>query len=225
MAGNLRAFLAELMGTFAWVLFVAGAVCTDASLDGALGPAGIAMAQGVALAAVFGVFGPYSIGLFNPAFTIALACLKRVEIGKAALCLLCQLLGAVLAALLLKQIFSHLLLAGEPPYLGTPLASAVGFRSATLLEAVITFFLAVAAYRATEDTGMPSVAPRAIVVGAVAAAAAFVAGPLTGAAMNPARAFGPAVVTGFWSQHYVYWVGPLAGAVGGMALSRFLFDR
>lgn len=221
MAGNLRVFLAELAGTFGWVFFCGGAVCADAALHGRLGPAGVALAQGLAVASIFGSLGKHTLGLCNPAFTAALALLRRVDPVKAALCLVCQLLGAVLAALLLSQLFAHAPVVSEPPYLGAPIPNGIGFRGATILEAVSTFFLAAAAWRVWRVAS----ASRALVLGAVAAAAALVGGQLSGAAMNPARAFGPAVVTGYWSLHYVYWAGPLAGALLGISFAHYLFEK
>ncbi|MFH2201890.1 MAG: aquaporin [Elusimicrobiota bacterium] len=225
MAGNLRAFLAELLGTFAWVLFAAGAVCTDAALGGRIGPLGIAAAQGLAIAAVFGLFGRYSPGMFNPAFTLALAAIKRLDRVKAVLCLVCQLLGATLAGLLLAKLFAHYPIIEEPPFLGTPMAAGLGFRGATMLEAVLTFFLALAARRAWGDPDHGARGAAILVVGATAFAATLLGGPLSGAALNPAHAFGPAVASGYWTQHYVYWVGPLAGAIAGLSLSEFMFEK
>lgn len=220
MAGNLRAFIAEFVGAFGWVFLAAGAVCADAATHGTLGPTGVALAQGLGVAAMFGMLGRHSPGLFNPALTLGLAAARRIDWVKAALALVCQLLGAACASLLLAQIFEATLPAALPPHLGTPTLTGLGFRGATLLEAVCTFFLALAAMG-----GGRSVAARALVVGAAAAAAALVAGPLTGAALNPARAFGPAVASGFWTCHYVYWFGPAAGAAAAAFLTRFVFDR
>lgn len=217
MAGNIRALVAELVGTFGWVLFVAGAACADALAGGRLGPGGQALAQGLAVAGVYGVFGRYSAGLFNPAFTAALVAARRLDWVKAALCLLCQLLGAALAGLFLATIFGA---ADRPPFLGAVVPS-LDFRAATLVEAVLAFFLAAAARTASQDRRLGG---GALTVGAVAAAASLVGGPLTGAAMNPARAFGPAVASGLWRMHYVYWVGPLAGAMAGIWLAR-LYEK
>lgn len=120
MAGNLRAFVSELVGTFGWVLFAAGAVCADAALGGRIGPAGVAVAQGLGVAVVFGLFGRHSPGLFNPAFTLALAVFKRLDWGKAALCLVCQLLGAAVAGIFLAKIYSHFPIINDPPLSGRP---------------------------------------------------------------------------------------------------------
>lgn len=227
MAGNLRAFLAELAGTFAWVFFGAGAVCADAASGGRLGPLGLALSQGLTVAFVFGLFGRHSPGLFNPAFAWALAATRRLDPARAALALVCQLFGAALAGLLLAQLFSHTAVVSEPPYLGAPMPSSLlGFRGATLLEAVLTFFLALAAYGAFGGGSDPGRwGTRALVLGTGACVCALVGGPLSGAILNPARAFGPAVASGYWTQHYVYWVGPAAGALLGMGLAHALFER
>lgn len=222
MAGSIRALLAEFIGTFAWVSFGAGAVCADSLSGGRLGPAGIGLCQGLAVAAVFALFGRRAQGLFNPAVTSALVLFRRLSPGQALLCLLSQLLGAALAGLFLAGAFSRAEISSASPFLGACLP-AVGFRAATLIEAVLTFFMAAAVGRALESRTEDHAA-WSLVVGAVVSAATLTAYPLTGAALNPARAFGPAVATGQWSQHYVYWVGPVAGAVLGIAAARFLFS-
>ncbi|MFA5140759.1 MAG: aquaporin [Elusimicrobiota bacterium] len=217
MAGTLRSLLAEFLGTFIWVFFAAGAICADAALEGGLGALGVALGQGLAMAAAFGLFGG-SPGMFNPAVTLALAAFRRLEIVKAALCLVCQLLAAAAAGLLLSAAFSHAHISSEPPFLGVPTLNGMGFRAATLLEAVLTFFLSVACV-ASQGKSNPT---RALVVGSLGCAASLVLGAFCGAAMNPARAFGPAVASGYWSFHYVYWAGPLAGAALGVGAANLL---
>jgi glycerol uptake facilitator-like aquaporin len=227
MAGNIRALIAEFLGTFAWVFFAAGVVCSDASLGGTIGPVGAALGVGLTVAAVFGIFGRAARGQFNPAFTLGLVAARRLDIVQGALCLVSQLLGASLAGLFLAKAFAHAPIIAEPPFLGAPIPSGVGYRGASLLEAVATMMLAMAVYApgAADRSGRAASIFGAIAAGAVAAAAALVIGPLTGAALNPARAFGPALATGYWHQHYVYWAGPLAGGAAGMGLSRLLFEK
>ncbi len=227
MAGNLRALIAEFFGTFTWVFLAAGVVCSDASLGGTIGPTGIALGVGLTVAAVFGIFGPAARGQFNPAFTLGLVATRRLDIVQGVLCLVCQLLGAALAGLFLAKAFAHAPIIAESPYLGTPMPEGVGYRGASLLEAVTTMLLAMAVYSPSSSgqNGRAASIFGAIAAGAVAAAATLVIGPLTGAALNPARAFGPALATGFWHQHYIYWAGPLAGGAAGMGISRLLFEH
>ena len=209
--GGLRAFGAELAGTFALTLAGAGAVCMDAATGGRLGPLGVALAYAAAMAAVFFCF-PGSGARFNPALTLADLAVRRAPATRGIFALAAQLSGATCAGLLLRAVLSggkpELLAA--PVYLGACAPAGVGYRAATLIEAVLTFFLA-CAVTASDERRRRALGPFAI--GAAALLGGLAAGPLTGAAMNPARAFGPAIATGAWSFHYVYWVGPLAGAV------------
>ena len=98
----------------------------------------------------------------------------------------------------------------------------IGYRAATLIEAVATFFLALAVFAAAERRTR-RMAPLSI--GAATAFGSLIAGPLTGGAMNPARAFGPALAAGQWSVHYVYWVGPLAGAIAAAFVAPYLIHE
>jgi MIP family channel proteins len=209
--GGLRAFGAELAGTFALTLAGAGAVCMDAVTGGRLGPAGIALAYATATAAVFFIF-PGAGARFNPALTLAGLAVRREPVTRGVFALAAQLLGAACAGLLLRAVLSggKPELLGAPAYLGACMPNGVGYRAATLIEAVLTFFLA-CAVTASAERRRRALGPFAI--GAAALFGGLAAGPLTGAAMNPARAFGPAIAAGAWSFHYVYWVGPLAGAV------------
>jgi aquaporin Z len=209
--GGLRAFGAELTGTFALTLAGAGAVCMDAMTGGRLGPVGIALAYAAAMAAAFYAF-PGSGARFNPALTLADLAVRRSPLTRGVFAVAAQLLGAACAGLLLKAVLAggKPELLGAPTYLGACAPSGIGYRAATLIEAVLTFFLA-CAVTASAERRRRALGPFAI--GAAALFGGLAAGPLTGAAMNPARAFGPAIAAGAWSRHYVYWVGPLAGAL------------
>lgn len=209
--GGLRAFAAELAGTFALTLAGAGALCLDFATGGRIGPVGIALAYGAAAATVVHAF-PAAVGRFNPAISIAELAVRRVDAQRGVLALAAQLLGATCAGLFLRAVLSggrpELLV--EPAYLGACSPVGIGYRAATLVEAVATFFLTLAVFAADERRAR-RFAPLSI--GAATLFGAIIAGPLTGGAMNPARAFGPAIAAGRWSMHYVYWVGPVAGAV------------
>jgi glycerol uptake facilitator-like aquaporin len=212
--GGLRAFGAELAGTFAATLAGAGAACLHGS------PAAGALAYAASLAAVHHAF-PSAAGRFNPALTLAELGLRRLEVLRGVFALAAQLLGAACAGLFLRAALGggRPDLLGEPAFLGACRPVGIGYRAATLVEAVATFFLVVAVL-AAEERRARRTGP--LMIGAAALFGALAAGPLTGGAMNPARAFGPAVATGFWTEHYVYWAGPLAGAVAAALLAPYL---
>ncbi|MDE2491309.1 MAG: aquaporin [Elusimicrobia bacterium] len=203
--GGLRSVASELAGTFALTLAGAGAACLG------LGSLGYALAYAAGTAAAYYAFpGPAS--RFNPALTLADLALKRAGVLRSVLALAAQLLGAACAGLFLRAVLEG----GRPDLLvgagalGACAPLGIGYRAATLIEAVLTFFLACAA-AASQTPRRRATGP--LLLGAATLFGALVGGPLTGGAMNPARAFGPAVAAGRWSRHYVYWVGPLAGAV------------
>lgn len=209
--GGLRAFAAELAGTFALTLAGAGALCLDYATGGRIGPVGVAAAYAAAAVTAVHTF-PSAVGRFNPAIVIAELTVRRVDMLRGVFALAAQLLGAACAGLFLRAVLSggRPELLGAPAYLGSCLPIGIGYRAATLVEAVATFFLAMAVFAADPHRSR-RFAP--LTIGAATFFGALISGPLTGGAMNPARAFGPALAAGFWSMHYVYWVGPLAGAI------------
>lgn len=197
MSGTLRAVLAELLGTFFLVLAAAGTAA--AALPA---PSG-ALAYGLAATAALFAFGQGAPVYCNPALTAAAWLTRRFDGVRAALTLAAQLLGAALAGLYLQSLFG-------PERLGSCVLSGVGFRTATLAEALGTFLIATAYFTGSAD---PRRGWAPLAAGAATTAAALVFAPVTGGAFNPARAFGPAVASGQWAFWYVWWIGPLAGAV------------
>lgn len=223
MTGNLKSYLAEMIGTFALVFAGAGSVCMDQLTGGRVGIVGIALAYGLVVMVMTSTYGPISGGHFNPAVTIAMLIGQRIDSIKCVFYVISQLFGAAIAALFLSAVLhAHPDLVSSPPFLGACDLSGVGFKAATLLEAVMTFFLVSTIYATTIDSrGCAAGAPLAI--GMTAAFCVLAAGPLTGAALNPARAFGPAVVSGHWANWYVYWVGPIAGGAAASLLHENLY--
>jgi glycerol uptake facilitator-like aquaporin len=221
--GGLRAFAAELAGTFALTLAGAAALCLDHATGGTIGPVGAALAYAAAAATVVHSF-PSATGRFNPALVIAELAVRRGDILRGVFALAAQLLGAACAGLFLSSVLSggrpELLRA--PAYLGSCAPIGIGYRAATLVEAVAVFFLALAVFAADRPRAR-RLAPLSI--GAATLFGALVAGPLTGGALNPARAFGPALAAGYWSMHYVYWVGPLAGAIAAAFVAPYLIHE
>ncbi len=224
MAGNLKAILAEFVATFFFVAIGAGAVCMDAVGGGSLGWTGIALAQGLAAAALLAIYGRISGAQFNPALTLCLWANGRQNVVKSVFFVFAQLLGAALAGLLLKAVLhARPELAVGAPFLGACTPSDIGYKAATLVEAVLTFLLVTGVYATTVEAKGREEASAPLVVGAIYAIGVLFAGPLTGGALNPARAFGPALITGHWTYFWVYWVGPIAGAAAASMLYEYLY--
>lgn len=209
-----KSYLAEFLGTFALVFIGAGAVLANGLTGGALGLLGIAIAHGLVLMVMVYAFANISGSHFNPAVTIALALNKRIEGMKALGYILSQLLGASVASFLLLMLFPA---ASSAELYGFPISVSIGFGIA--LEAVLTFFLVSAIYgTAINKKAAPGIYGAAI--GLVLTFDILVGGAYTGAAMNPARAFGPALASGIWGTQIIYWLGPVIGA----CVASFVFE-
>ena len=219
MNATARAAIAEAIGTFVFFTIGAGSiVIQDVTRNGDL--LTVAFAHGIALAVVITVFGRFSGGHFNPAVTIGVWVGGKIKTVEAAVYVVAQLIGAVAAGGILAVIFTRA--QWDPTHLGTPAVSrGIAPGKAVLVEAVLTFFLLLAVWGTGVDPKGPKVAGFAI--GLTVFADILLGGPITGAAMNPARVFGPALVSGFWTNHWVYWVGPLAGGAIASLIYRTVF--
>ncbi|MBI4421148.1 MAG: aquaporin [Gemmatimonadetes bacterium] len=209
MRNVIRPLTAELLGTFALVFIGAGAVVVDAAKGGALGLTGIALAHAAVLSVMVTATMNISGAHLNPAVTFALWMASKIELPRAALYVVTQLAAAVLGALAVKSLAPAM--AGEVTSYGVPrIAGDVMISRAILIEGALTFFLVSAVFGTVVSTEAPRVGGFGI--GIVLLFGILVGGPLTGAAMNPARAFGPALVGNDWVGHAAYWIGPLFGA-------------
>lgn len=207
-----RQAIAEFIGTFALIFIGAGAIIADNVMAGGVGLTGIALAHGLAIATMVSALGAVSGGHFNPAVTFGFLVTRRIAVTPAIMYLVAQILGATVAAAILKSVAPSA--AVDAVALGTPvLGQGTTIAAGVVIEAVLTFFLVTAVFGTAVDPRAPKIG--GLGIGLVIAMDIFMGGPLTGAAMNPARAFGPALLQGFWSDHLVYWVGPLLG--GGIA--------
>jgi MIP family channel proteins len=205
-----RPALAEFVGTFIFVFIGAGSIITNAYLHGTVGLIGIALAHGLALSIVISVFGATSGAHINPAVTIGFLVTQRIVRLVGIVYIVAQLAGATLAGLLLQALFPEAV--WQTAQLGTPgLAPDVSPGTGILLEAILTFFLLMAVFGTAVDERAPKIGGFGI--GLTVLVDILMGGPLTGAAMNPARTFGPALAGGFWDNHFVYWIGPIIGAV------------
>ena len=204
--------MAEFIGTFALIFFGAGSICADQYLHGAGGSGllGIALAHGLAIGIMVSALGHVSGGHFNPAVTIGFWVTKRINTLDVVGYWAAQLVGAIAAAYLLKAIVPDD--AWRAVALGTP-ALARDFRvlDGMILEGVMTFFLVLVVFATAVDEKGAWRAISGFGIGLTITMGILTGGPLTGAALNPARAFGPALASAHWANHGVYWVGPLAG--------------
>jgi len=218
-----RALLAEIAGTFLFFVIGAGSIVTQVVIGSP--PTAlltIALAHGLALAIAVSAFGAISGGHFNPAVTFGLAVAGKHPWRRLPTYWAAQLIGAVLAGLALLVFFGSSPAAQEGTHLGTPIiAGGVGIGVAIFIEALLTVFLLWAVFGTAVSPDAPSIAGFGI--GLMVAADILIGGPLTGAAMNPARHFGPALAARFFDNWYVYWIGPLIGAgLAGLSY-RFVF--
>jgi MIP family channel proteins len=214
--GIFQKLLAEFIGTFGLVFISAGSVCADAYLRSqaqhGIGILGVAAAYGLAMAALVSSLAHISGGHLNPAVTIAYWVTKRISTLDAIAYWLAQLFGATLAALALSWAVSEGI--WRAVGLGTPdLGPDVTRSHGMVLEGIVTFLLVMVVFATIADPNGAYKRISGLAVGLTVMMGALVAGPFTGAAMNPARAFGPALVARHWQNHGVYWVGALAGGV------------
>jgi len=234
MDGKLRPYLAELLGTFVLVFVGAGTLCSTYRTE--TGPPwlaiAVALAEGCALAVALTfstLDGPG--GCLNPAFTLMLWVCKRLEAGRAVASIAAQLAGASLAGLAVRQVFSDSVLTSAR--LGTPHLKAFldadggvpvsGLFAGVGLEAAFTAIVAFAVFATLIDPRRPR--QGGLGVGIAQIAVVLCGYNLTGGCANPARWFGtaiwqptlPALSSGAFADHTVYWVGPIIGAlVGGI---------
>ena len=221
MKDPIRHFVAEFIGIFALV-FVGGAtiMATGNAAPGA-GLVAVALAHGLILAIMVSAFMRIS-GHFNPAVTIGFLVTRRSEPMMAALYIVAQLTGAIVAAYVLKATFpsaAFIATGGGGQSVNEMVTSGQAF----ILELIATFFLMIAVMGTVVDPKGPKMGGWAI--GLVVTADILALGPVTGASMNPARSFGPAVVTQTWAAQGIYWGGPIVGAVIAAVLYDFLFLR
>lgn len=215
-----RRLTAEALGTFGLVFVGAAVVVVNGGFpNSGIGLLGIALAHAVVLSVMITATMTISGGHLNPAVTLALMLRRRIDLPSAAGYIITQLIAAVVAAFLVKLLLPQE--AVRNAMLGLPVvASSVTLGQAIGIELVLTFFLVSAVFGTAVSPDAPRVAGFGI--GLVLLFDILVGGPLTGAAMNPARAFGPAVVSGEWVGQLVYWIGPIAGAILAALLWEFL---
>src|SRR5207244_1466636 len=168
----------------------------------------VGLGTGLASGIMVSNLGHISGGHFNPAITLAFTLARRITGRLAAVYWLAQLAGAVAAALLLRAIFLH-----DASLAAVPHVSGVTQWRGLLVEVVLTFFLVWAVWATAVDPRGAFKSIAGLAIGLTISMDVFAGGPVTGAAMNPARAFGPQLVENFWGAGWIYYLGPALGAI------------
>ena len=230
-----RSVAAEFIATGLFVFIGTGSVVVALNVGGGSNSdpsfiISVALAHGLAIALLVAATARISGGHINPAVSFVMALTGKMKVSTAVLYIGAQLVAAILGSLLLKAVIAG------PAELGNLGAYSVnlaivedqvgnGAGAGLLIEAVLTFALVFVIFATAIDRkGLAHFAPMAI--GLVVLVDNLVGIPLTGASMNPARSFGPAVVANFWDDHWIYWLGPLIGAAVAALVYEYVFlDR
>ena len=199
-----RRCVAEFIGTFGLLFAGAGAVMINEISGGAITNVGIGLVFGLVVAAMIVSLGHISGAHINPAVTLGFALARHFPWKMTPLYWGSQLLGATAACLVLRGLF------GNVADMGATLPGAEVWVVAAF-EALLTFFLMFVIMAMATDVRAVGTAA-ALAIGATVGLEAIFGGPISGASMNPARSFGPALVSGNWTAHWAYWVGPVVGA-------------
>jgi MIP family channel proteins len=213
--------LSELLGTYLLVLIGPGTVVLVSLVQGTISFEGfivIGFAFGGTVALIILLLGRISGAHINPAITLAHTVVGKTSRDMFVPYLSSQFLGALLGALTLKLIFGS---TGSTADLGTTkLASGISAPAGILLETAGTFLLAMSGFVASSRIHKKS--GEALLIGTTLFLLILALGPLTGASLNPARSLGPAIASGYLTNLYVYWIGPLAGGLIAGLLFRFV---
>ena len=219
MRDSLRHFVSEFVGTFALVFAGSAAIMAAAQSNSPYALLQIALAHGLVLAIFVTALMRIS-GHFNPAITLGFVATRRIDPMMAGVYIVAQLLGAAAAAYILKYTFPDALVIATRDG-GQAISLDVTATQAWILEAIATFFLTFVVFATAVDTKTPNVGGFAI--GLVVTADILAIGPLTGASMNPARSFGPALASGIFEGQFIYWTAPIVGSIIAAVLYEVLF--
>jgi aquaporin Z len=204
---------AEFVGAFALTFIGAGSIAAGADL------VGVALAHGLVIAVMVSAVGHISGGHFNPAITFGFLVTGRMALPLAIVYWIAQMVGAVFAALLLAWIFPGDLV-GAPA-----VADGIGVGEGLVVEAILTFFLVWVVFATAADPRGTFVSIAGLGIGLTITLDVLMGGPLTGAAMNPSRAFGPQLIGGDWADAWIYYLGPLGGGAAAALLYETLYLR
>ena len=201
----MQKYYAEIFGTFILLFSGAGAIVTNQVSQGTVTHVGIALVFGMVVTSIIYAIGEISGAHINPAVTIAFWVARRFPGKEVVPYIICQIIGALAACLLLKVLFPDLDNYGMTLPAGSEMQSLI-------IEGVLTWmlmFVVLCVSTGAKETGILA----GVAIGSVIAMEAMFAGPITGASMNPARSLAPALVSGNLQSLWLYIVGPIAGAI------------
>jgi len=199
---------AEGLAAFALVFAGCGAIIADAKYEGALGSVGVSIVFGLVIMVMIYATGHLSGAHINPAVTLAFTLTRHFAARQAAAYIAARVAGATAGALALLAVWTD-----KPAALGAT-TPTVGAGSAFVYELVLTAFLMFVIIAVATDTRAVGAAA-AIAIGGTVGLDALFGGPVTGASMNPARSFGPALAAGEWQDFWIYVTAPAIGAALG----------
>jgi aquaporin TIP len=198
-----RRSVAEFVGAFT-LIFIGGGAGIVSGHD----IVAVALANGLAIGIMVTNLGHISGGHFNPAITLGFLATRRITLRLAVAYWISQLAGAIVAAAGLRWLLH------KPGFLAAvPHVARIGVGRGLVVEMVLTFFLVWAVFATAVDPRGAFKAVAGLAIGLTISIDVLAGGPLTGAAMNPARAFGPELIGNFWAQGWIYWLGPAVGGV------------
>jgi aquaporin TIP len=206
----LRRGVAEFIGAFT-LIFIGGGAGIVSGQD----IVAVALANGLAIGIMVSNLGHISGGHFNPAITLSFLATRRITPRLAVVYWLSQFGGALVAAAILRGLFTHAAFIGAVPHAG-----GIGAGKGLVIEVILTFFLVWAVYATAVDPRGAFKSIAGLAIGLTITMDVFMGGPLTGAAMNPARAFGPELLGNVWGEGWIYYLGPVLGAL----IAAFAYD-
>ncbi len=213
----MKKYLAEALGTFALVFVGTGAIIVNDVTNGSITHVGIALSFGLVIMTMIYAYGEVSGAHFNPAVTVGFTIARGFPRSEALRYILSQVVGALLASALLLGMFP------DHATLGSTLPSGSALQS-LIFEIVMTFFLMIVILGVTSGTKEKGIVA-GIAIGAAIALDALFGGPISGASMNPARSFAPALLSGNFGTFWIYLIGPVLGAALAALASRYLHSR
>jgi aquaporin Z len=210
----LRRGVAEFVGAFT-LIFIGGGAGIVSGQD----IVAVALANGLAIGIMVSNVGHISGAHFNPAITLSFLATRRITTRLAVVYWIAQFGGALVAAAILRALFTHAQFIGAVPH------GSFGGGKGVIVEIILTFFLVWAVYATAVDPRGAFKSIAGLAIGLTITIDVLMGGPLTGAAMNPARAFGPELLGNFWSEGWIYYLGPVIGALIAACTYDYLYLR